>query len=547
MRIQSAKSLVLSLFGRAMHLPYDLVTQRSSISYGNFRNQLDIGWRKFLKILVTIFGFVIFVALQFLTAKTVIDDKWLYVAMAYFSIVCIIIVVFKPHIAVMTWLVLSPWLALFLHARVGQGALKFNFDNLMLFFLTVTLSIRALKNRQSLKALSLAELLMLCYFLYANVIPLFSNRLTIGAVGSTLSLLQTPFIIYFVTKESFRNPKQIKWAMGVFIVMGLLWALTGWYEHYTGKMWLSSIVGFDIPLQYKDVGTGRARGPADHLYTYGAINILCAFITFHMAGYCQKASTKVLYYIASFIMVIGLLFIYSRTPYLAFGASLFVVMLLTNRDRKRYITASIIIVLAIVIYVPVMINDSSVRNRMENAETYYQRVGMNLTAINIIRHNFLFGVGKVNVQDAINKYVTQMWAGRDTDARGRRVYVAPHNDFLLVFATYGLIGFIFHFGSILCFLGRLIRYRSITPKDSVIGRDFIAIVVAFIVGCFVMMMFGEFQTGTFLYSIIAVILALGVRSAELSSNSQSKLCSQSHLEVSNNTAHPVPSGYRGGN
>jgi hypothetical protein len=481
--------------------------------WGSGRTHAAPAWRKLVRLSVVLLGFAIFGALEYELAILIQAEDWFHIGMIFVGIITLIATLFSVPAAFIGWLVLSPWVALFWREAVG-GALGLSFDRVMVLLLLIVVTVRRLAKRERLRPLLLPEVLLLASFVYIKVVPRIGDIPTmIWGMNVALDSLVSPFIIYWVARECITNKKQIPGMLVAVLIGGLAWALSGFFEHYFGKMWLSPIIGEDIRLTWGDVAQGRATGPANHYYVYGGVLILTIFLGLHLGASAKRSGARFLYLVTTVLTVVALYFGYSRAPYLAFGISLLIATLLVKRGRGLYATAAVaVFILGTIAMSSLSTSTQTERFGTRNVVGLSGRSAINKTMLNMIGGHFWFGVGYQKSPDAMSEYVSSMAHGHWVK-RHQIVYSHAHNEALLIFAEQGIVGFVIYFGALIAFVFQIFRVRARLPDAGVLGKDFVLPAFLLILSYFIMGSADQFQISPYLYflmySMIAIVMQLG--------------------------------------
>lgn len=482
--------------------------------WGSGRTHAAPLWRKLVRLAVVLSGFAVFAALEYELAILIQAEDWFHAGMIFGAIITLAVTLFSVPTAFVGWLVMSPWVGLFWREAVG-GALALTFDRVMILLLLIVVVARRMVKREPLRALQFPEWMLLASFLYIKVVPHVGTMPSmIWGLNVFMDSLVSPFIIYIVAKECITNKTQIA-AMSVGVLAGgIVWSLTGFYEHYLGKMWLSPIIGQDIQLAWTDVAQGRAAGPANHYYVYGGVLILTTFLALHLGVSAKQAGVRFLCIVGAAVTIVALYFGYSRAPYLALALSLLIAPFFVKRGRSVYTVAAVAVLMVGVIAVA-SLSTSTQTSRFSSLDSVYGRAVIYRTMLNMIKDHFWLGVGYDKSGDYVAQYVSSLTHPHWTTRTGRYGYSLAHNEYLVVFAEQGLIGFALYFAAVISLAVQMLRVRARLPDNGLLGKGIVLPVLLLVMSYFIMGTADQFQLNQYLYYLMFAMVAMVIRLGEL--------------------------------
>jgi O-antigen ligase len=475
-------------------------------------------WRRGTRSLIVLLGLGVYFGLQFGLAQLIQNENWYGIGTIVVLTTTVLLTLYSPPSAFMGWLILSPWVMLFWVGTVG-GYLPVTFDRLALLLILIVVVVRLLANRWPMRRLTLPEILLFGSYFWIKLTPYIGTRPPIIYIAAIiLEAVVMPFFIYFIAKMCIRKKEQVAGAAVAIVMMGLLWALTGYYEHFYGKMWLSSIVGYDVRLTMTDVARGRAMGPTFHMYVYGGVLTLTILMAMHLAGQTRKIALSIFYYAVVAITVVGLYWGFARGAYLAFLAVSVLLPIFASTNRVRYLIYVFVLIVGISLMLPYVMASRDVANRMQNKANVFYRLVAYHTLWNMIKGNFWTGVGFGNSEEEVPKYLDSFgYPVAKQSKTGLRTYSHGHNEYLTVFAEQGVIGFVAYFGAVVGSVIQMLRMRRHLPAEGVAGRDFITVCSLFVIAYLILCMSDRFKVPAYAYINFVVwsVIGLGIRLGEL--------------------------------
>lgn len=477
-------------------------------------------WRKAVRILVVILGFGTYAAAQLALGLSINVSHWILILLVYFAILICALAVRWTLPVFLVWLVVSPF-ARELFTFKQQGLPLINLDGVLILVLTIILVFRLLTDRVKPKALSFSEWLLIAFVAWVFLGKVIRGEMTKNVIQLFYFQIGIWPVLYFVTKALARKREHvIKIALAI-VVAGTCAGIAMLYEAYAGQSYKSLVFGTYIPLPTRDIGVGgRARGPFGDPDEPAVFLATTLFLIFHLAYYSRNKLYKALYFGAGCIVVLGIAYTYTRNIYIT--CALFTLLMpIFAREKRAYflgILAACLIGLAILL--PIRMSDRLFYERMSDPSNAYHRLIFMRTSMNMIRHNFWFGVGFLNSERETPKYVVsrEQYEGLTTGWRrglgaARPTYV--HNSYLYLTQENGIIGAVLFFGAVFGIFWRLFRMSRSIEKSGILGSDFAAILVVSMMTWSVSLM-SYANIGRYYGNYIFLItLALGIRLYEM--------------------------------
>lgn len=476
-------------------LPYRIVSQRLapeginvSVSGGltqaaRVRTYAAPVWRRWVRWTVVLTGLGIYALMQLSIAYFIGTWQWWYVAAFFIVAASTALAVARPIVALIVWLVVSPFGRYFLRMDLAWGVVpEVTFDFVVIYSLAALLVIRTFINRPRPRKLIPGEWLMLGFVAYVAAGLMARSDATLGGAlraisGELIPGMLAVGVLYFVVKASVRKPEHVGWIAVAMVVFGFLMGLVNWYEHFTGQRWYSLVVGFGIPLRWGDIGKGRASGMFDHAAAPAALIATTFYLAYHFAGWSRRPAAKASYYAMMIAMLVGAYFTYTRNVYAVLALFTLLIPLLAVRKRGRFALLAAAMILGVLAIAPVLLQNKEFNKRVTSPDTIYSRMAYMQTNLNVIRHNLWFGVGYGNLNAVQNEYATSMKVRQYRPGQLAPVNIS-HNSYLTIIAEEGLVGSLMYFGAVAAFLARAFRIRKKAPKESVLGGDLVAALIA---------------------------------------------------------------------
>ncbi|MDH7603091.1 MAG: hypothetical protein QHI38_13200, partial [Armatimonadota bacterium] len=228
--------------------------------FSRLRFILSSPWRKFIRTSLVVVGLALFLGAQLVLARAITDLErwWFLILMGFVALGAAVLAVRSVILMFAIWLVLVPWTW---HFPIRSAKYYFGFDLLAITLITVIVIARVLARRVRLPSLCLAEWLLLLSVGYVNLWPILQKRIEegtwgLGTLGDVWRLVLVPPVVYFTLRSAVESERHIRLLVYTLVAIGVLWTISGFYEHYTGYQWHSALTGRLVPLEWRDVGKG---------------------------------------------------------------------------------------------------------------------------------------------------------------------------------------------------------------------------------------------------------------------------------------------------
>jgi O-antigen ligase len=223
----------------------------------------------------------------------------------------------------------------FWHAKIGP--LPLTIDRVCLAALLAAFAVQWINGRIDLGKLGRSDWLVICLLLLLGasaalgIQPEFSDGVT-SKWGRLIASFVLPGVLYFIARHARIVPGCWSWTLAGFSVLGTYLAITAFLE-ITGS-W-----SFVFPRYIGDpdagIHFGRARGPDVNAASLGLYLTACLWCSWTLLWRVERRWQQVVLAAILPIMVLGVLFTYTRSTWLGLAASGFVVAALEIPRRWR--------------------------------------------------------------------------------------------------------------------------------------------------------------------------------------------------------------------
>lgn len=473
-------------------------------------------WRSIAKVAAVVMGLALFLGAEYTLACAILhwDRLWYLVIMAGVTIVAAVFAIRTTVLAYSIWLVMLPWTWYY---PIRSAHFYFSFDILALTLISAVVFLRSLGRRRPPRRLHGPELLLVLSILIVSVRPIVEMWIGLGRFGFTLfgylwQLLLVPAVVYFVVRSLLETRRHVVVLLYALVAIGVVWTISGFYEHFSGYQWHSVLTGKAVPLVWRDIGNGRAIGPADSQVVPGTVLSVGVLALLHLAAMARRFSSRALCYLVAAAAVVAIFFTYTRTSYGGFCVALVALLVLARGRRFGYGMVTAILAVAVLAAAPALLQSSQFRVRMLSPDNYYGRKAMSLTALNVVRDHFWLGAGSLKEEGLIGRYVSSRYHPRE---HGTNRWMFPDNDYLVIFAQSGVFGFLIYYGAIIGFMLFLFRIRSRLDPNHILGQNLASTTIGYSVVVLVAAAFTQLRSQPYLHYLLFTMFAMTVRAWEI--------------------------------
>ncbi len=472
-------------------------------------------WRNIVKWVALFIGLAFFVFVEARLAKTIIDLN-IFIIIVFAATIFYIILFSKwPIAAFALWIFISPWISVFGFSK-PQSSIGLSFDILAMLLPIIILIMRLLVDKRKIQAPSFPEILFLAHAVYIRIPEwLGESASPLTIISFFTAFAAAPICVYFILKSCLRTRTHIIIFLAVLMGIGALWAIAGYYEHYTGYRWSSLIVQRDIDLALQDVAKGRATGPSGSYHVYGLVLNLAFALAAHFLGYTKHKFVKVICFVLMPMIAVGIFFGYSKGGYISFALFAILMFAMSRKNKAVYFSVAVITTIIVAVSYGSAMSDAKLRDRMDIVNSYRGRLAMHATALAMFKANPIFGVGYGNFSQNAAKYLSTGHNIRISRSGLARDYARPHSEYLSTLAEQGIVGFALYFGAIFFFILALIKTRkALAGKDDYM-HDIISIILVYVVCILMIKGNDDFFKYPYTYYVFYSLLAVSARIYEL--------------------------------
>lgn len=368
---------------------------------------------------------------------------------------------------ILLWLVLAPFGQLF-RLTLGRGLPDMGLNRLAAAFVLFLLIAQVAAGKRRLIRLTLLDAAALLFVL-GMVLAISGSHLGwVGGVQNVFDFTVLPLLMYFFARNLLGKPHRLRWMPVAFAVIGLVLGAIAAREQLTGQPILSPTTYRWSYGQYSIRVTSLFGAPAIMALTL-SLTLPAIFVG---AARSRDAAARVMWSAALAVAAAGILLTYVRAGWLAAILGLAAVLVF-SRSARRYArwVLPVVLVLALLL-AGGAIDSRAIQERLQSEGPITYRLEALEVGLQIARSAPIFGVGLDNYADAA---VGAGWAPRGSSGQ---LAVAPHNLFIYVLTSAGLVGLL----PLLAILGgsawRAFSLWRLGGRRPDIDRDMLAIVLA---------------------------------------------------------------------
>lgn len=279
------------------------------------------------------------------------------------------------------------------------GLPDFSFDRLLLVWIILMFLLRAIIERRRLEGPYIADALLFCHTVYVLV-----QLLVVGSIHFHVWVLSNlaPFFGFLYGKYICTEERTVRNLIAFFAALTVYYYVTSIAEQlrWDWLIWPKEI----LDLDWGFAPQGRSRGPLLHPPAFGQTLGMFALVYFFLLARPGRLVWKGFLGLSFVATLIGLLFTYTRGPWLATTVSMGVLGALRPNFRRLLGGFAVVAVLAGAVGVLQKGQSEFLQERMENTDTIENRLAFLASATRMIQDHPLFGIGFFRYVEERDKY-----------------------------------------------------------------------------------------------------------------------------------------------
>lgn len=373
-----------------------------------------------------------------------------------------------PWVALGLYIVIAPWVMRSTELELGAGIPNLNFERLGIYGISALVLFRILVNkgdRLPFTRFDRAWLMLIGAMLLSGIVM---GRTPPQTVRQVVNENIYPFALYFGMKHLVSRPKQVRLIAIFLLISALFMGIHAFMDQVLG-MHLSKIDRSSITThaQLKEIGglhnlqANRAGGPIGNSVVLGVSMVQGVVLGFFLLLTDRSKAIRILGLFGMVMCGIGWVVTYTRSVYFALFCCGPLLWFWYPRFRKAILIGAGTGLLALFAYLPIAISDPE--NRLLNIGSIFERFGMWITSLYFIKASPLIGHGY--------GFETYPWLKTQNlvpriEVIGQRYLMSnttPHNEFLRMTITMGVIGLVLYCRFLWTMFGELNRFRKELP------------------------------------------------------------------------------------
>ena len=398
-----------------------------------------------MRIASAFIAFVFWSTVCLLFSIFILSSFWPGIVAIPCGLILLVIAVRSSKLLYGLWLVGTPTLFIYANNMLsGIPFLRVERVFLPLFFIGMLAG--ASGRRNTVKPILPIEKAMLALLVVASisvVVTSFgkSTEILRQNVWLWLECLFMPYFAFYLARRQNWSARDTNLLCRWLLVAGLYLAVVGALQLFFGMQFFYP--RYLQRLAEADSANGlienRASGVFESPNEYGLVMAMLLFLVLFLFARCNDGLGRTVYLGAMVPLLIGLAICKTRAPWFGAIAGLLVIYAGDHRVRSLLLTGAIAGVVGILVALPYLIDSGLLQFRILDFEPLYARLAAYTTALNMIAHHPLTGLGfgpntftmaKPEYATTFGLIFSQFQAS------------VPHNEFLHMLVLVGLSGFV---------------------------------------------------------------------------------------------------------
>lgn len=350
-------------------------------------------------------------------------------------IAVVVSIIARPRFGFLFWIAIAPFSRIFV-LRMGAGVPDLGLYRIAILSTLFVIIVQvAIGQRRLARATAVDWAAVLFVLSMALSVPA-SHLGIVGGAQFLFDFVVMPLLVYFCARQLLRGPQGIQ---QVAVVLAIVGALLGFFtvrEQFTNQPFLSPVAqrwayGPDIWRITSFFG-----GPAIMSLTL-VVTVPTVLVAATRPG---PPVQRLLWGVALLMSLAGILQCYVRAGWLAVSLAILVVILLTPAARRHSLGLALVAVVLIAIFGGQWLNSRALENRLSAEGSIEFRKEAAQAGFQIAARSPILGLGLDNFGEGAAE--TDWAFGRSVGVRLGSWPVAPHNLYIYVLISAGLVGLI---------------------------------------------------------------------------------------------------------
>ena len=353
-------------------------------------------------------------------------------------------------------------------------------DRLILIWIVLMFLIRLMMKQEKLRGPYTVDILMILHTAYilGNIVFSKPGAFPAWVVSNLLPLFAFIYGKYVINKEN-----HLRNIFIFFFGLTIYYGMTAIAEHFhiNFLVWPKTIINPNVGDLWQP---GRSRGPVLHPPLFGQLQAMLMLVYFFFLIRVKSKMRLIMVCFGFAISLLGLLFAYTRGPWVAAGVAILVLAILRPNYRKIIGVMAVLSLLIGMLGMFQLANSDFLQERLNTTGTFEGRLRFIANSLRIIADHPLFGVGYYTAKDKMVEYSEGTYIpfyGYVKKKQGKDI--VPHDIYVGRTADEGLVsaGLLFAI-SIIIFRTFVRKWRA-NPQGKWFNRDYMAVMAA-IMACY---------------------------------------------------------------
>ena len=289
------------------------------------------------------------------------------------------------------------------------------------------------------------------------------------------------------------NIDSAKKLLKILFIVSIVISIYGLYQHFTGwDIWRHKTL--KPRYNFYDIVGGFGM----HL-TFGGYFMMIALVGW---AYFNKINSKyrILYIIGTILITLATIGSYARSAWIGLLGGAVFLILITGKDKKRVIGSFLLIL----VIIGILLNVGAFRRRFFSMENilHSRRYQIWRVALLMIKDHPIIGVGNGNFKRYYPKYKMEPRKNFPED----KVMGHPHNDYLNIYITSGIIGLIGYLLMWFIILKKGLQYmKDKSSANKPLMAGLLSGIVAFMIAGLAQCYFTDSENSMLLWFYISII------------------------------------------
>ncbi len=398
-----------------------------------------------MRLILAGLSFMFWTTVCLLFSIFILGSFWPGIAAIPGALILLVIALRKIKFMYGLWLVGTPTVFIYANNMLSSlPLLRVERAFLPLFFLNMLVGVSG--RRITLKPLQTIEKAMLALLIISSisvVVASFGKSMEIVRQNAWfwLECLLMPYLAFYFARQQTWSERDVTLLFRWLLLAGLYLVVVGGLQLFLGMQFFYP--KYLQPLLEYDGVTGvieqRATGVFENPNEYGLVMTTLLVLVLFLFARCTDGMVRTLYLLVMAALLVGLAICKTRAPWAGAMAGLLIIYVGDRRVRWPLLAGAIIAVVGFLVALPYLISSGLLQFRILDFDPLYARLAAYTTALNMILHNPLTGLGfgpftfaaaKPDYATTFGLIFSQYQAG------------VPHNEFLHMLVLLGLSGFV---------------------------------------------------------------------------------------------------------